>query len=202
MPCTTRSPALPGPLISHRLGPRALALLCASCVVTAFAQESPPREQRRVFIDMAHARSGMELASVGLQLPWAWRRPWLGGELSGLWDAHVARWHVSAASGGPGRRQWTQLALVPTLRLRFDGGRSPWFVEGGIGLSVIDGHVQTRDERFSTRFNFTDHLGVGVNLGNHWQHQLLLAVRHVSNGSIRKPNPGESFLQLRYGLAF
>lgn len=142
------------------------------------------------------------MASVGVQLPWDWRRSFIGGELTGHWDAHIAHWRVSAGAAGPDRRQWTQLAVVPTLRLRFDGGRSPWFMEGGIGLSWLNGKFETREKKFSTRFNFTDHLGVGMNFGERWQHELMLAVRHVSNGGIRKPNPGENFVQLRYAMAF
>lgn len=160
-------------------------------------------EPRRIFIDGARAASDVGLASVGGQWPWAWRRDFLGGELRGHWEAHVAQWRVPSGTAVPGgRRHWTQLALVPTLRWRFDGGRSPWFMEGGIGLSAMDGHYATRHKAFSTRFNFTDHQGVGVNFGTHRQHELMLLVRHVSNGGIRKPNPGEDFVQVRYSHSF
>ncbi|RYF42071.1 MAG: acyloxyacyl hydrolase [Comamonadaceae bacterium] len=185
----------------------AFAVLAAMCAVPmpAGAQDAPThtaREPRRMFIDGARAASDVGLASVGVQLPWGWHRPLLGGELTGHWDAHIAHWRVPAGTAASERRHWTQLALVPTLRLRFDGGRSAWFVEGGIGLSVLDGRYATRHKNFSTRFNFTDHQGVGFNFGARRQHELMLIVRHVSNGGIRKPNPGEDFVQLRYGLAF
>lgn len=160
-------------------------------------------EPRRVFIDGARAAGDVGLASVGVQWPWAWRRDLLGGELTGHWDAHIAHWRVPSGTAVPGgRRHWAQLALVPTLRWRWDGGRSAWFVEGGIGLSAMDGHYATRHKAFSTRFNFTDHQGVGFNFGAHRQHELMLLVRHVSNGGIRKPNPGEDFVQVRYSHAF
>lgn len=179
----------------------ALVAACAWVAATASAQDAPP-EQRRIFIDGARAAGDVGLASVGVQLPWEWRRSFLGGELSGHWDAHVAHWRAPAGTAASERRHWTQLALVPTLRLRFDGGRSAWFMEGGIGLSVLDGHYATRHKTFSTRFNFTDHQGIGFNFGAQRQHELMLIVRHVSNGGIRKPNPGEDFVQLRYGFAF
>lgn len=159
-------------------------------------------EPRRMFVDGGRAAGDVGLASVGVQIPWAWHRPFLGGELSGHWDAHVAHWRVPAGRAEPGRRHWTQVALVPTLRLRFDGGRSAWFLEGGIGLSVLDGHYTTRHKTFSTRFNFTDHQGIGFNFGERRQHELMLVLRHVSNGGIRKPNPGENFMQVRYSRAF
>lgn len=187
--------------------PRTLALLgvLGALATAAGAQDAALQtapEPRRMFIDGARAASDVGLVSVGVQLPWEWRRSFLGGELTGHWDAHIAHWRVPAGSAASDRRHWTQLALVPTLRLRFDGGRSAWFMEGGIGVSVLDGHYAMRHKAFSTRFNFTDHQGIGFNFGARRQHELMLMVRHVSNGGIRKPNPGEDFVQVRYGLAF
>jgi lipid A 3-O-deacylase len=173
---------------------------------SARAQElaaSATPEPRRIFIDGARAASDVGLASVGVQWPWAWRRDFLGGELTGHWDTHIAHWRVPPGTAVPGgRRHWTQLAVVPTLRWRFDGGRSAWFMEGGIGLSALDGHYATRHKAFSTRFNFADHQGVGFNFGGRRQHELMLIVRHISNGGIRKPNPGEDFVQVRYSRSF
>ena len=167
----------------------------------AFTSATP--EPRRIFIDGARAASDVGLVSAGVQWPWAWRRDVLGGELTGHWDTHIAHWRAPSGTAVPGgRRHWTQLAMVPTLRWRFDGGRSAWFIEGGIGLSALDGHYATRHKAFSTRFNFTDHQGVGFNFGARRQHEWMLIVRHVSNGGIRKPNPGEDFVQVRYSRSF
>jgi lipid A 3-O-deacylase len=180
-----------------------LGFLSSVCLAQPVAEApTPAGEPRRVFIDGARAAGQVGLVSVGVQLPWDLRRPFLGGELTGHWDAHVAHWQAPAERAAGERRRWTQLALVPTLRLRFDGGRSAWFVEGGVGLSVLDGDYTTQRKTFSTRFNFTDHQGIGVNFGAHQRHEIMLFIRHVSNGGIRKPNPGEDFVQIRYGLAF
>lgn len=195
----------------------ALIALIAAGPEPVFAQQaspsseadavSPPAaattlEPRRVFVDGGRAAGDVGIASVGVQIPWAWQRSFLGGQLTGHWDAHIAHWRVPPGRAEPGRRHWTQLALVPTLRLRFDGGRSAWFMEGGIGASVLDGHYATRHKAFSTRFNFTDHQGIGFNFGERRQHELMLVLRHVSNGGIRKPNPGENFMQVRYSHVF
>ncbi|WP_338798892.1 acyloxyacyl hydrolase [Acidovorax sp. DW039] len=156
-----------------------------------------------MFLDGGRAAGDVGLASVGLQWPWTWRRSLMGGALTGHWEVHLARWRVPEGTAEPGvGRLWTQWALVPALRWRPDEGRSAWFVEGGIGVSVMDGHYATRHKAFSTRFNFTDHVGVGVSFGAQRQHELILLARHVSNGGIRKPNPGENFVQLRYSRSF
>lgn len=183
---------------------RAAALLALALLsLTGHAQDAESAgERRRVFIDGARAAGDVGLMSVGVQLPWKLRRPLLGGELTGHWDVHVAHWRAPDGTAATERQRWTQLALVPTLRLRFRGGESAWFMEGGIGLSVLDGHYVTRRKAFSTRFNFTDHQGIGFNFGAHRRHELMLLVRHVSNGGIRKPNPGEDFVQIRYGIVF
>ena len=205
-----------GPLAPQRLrgacGYTVVVGLCALAVpagaqesATAAALSSMPTaapQPRRIFIDGARAASDVGLVSVGVQWPWGWHSNVLGGELTGHWDTHIAHWRVPEGAAAQGRRQWTQLAVVPTLRLRFDGGRSAWFMEGGIGVSVLDGHYATRHKTFSTRFNFSDHQGVGFNFGAERQHELVLVLRHVSNGGIRKPNPGEDFVQVRYSRVF
>jgi hypothetical protein len=57
---------------------------------------------------------------------------------------------------------------------------------------------EKRRSRFSTRFNFGDHLAVGLRFGPRGEHGVALRLQHFSNGGIEKPNPGEDFLQLRY----
>ena len=64
-----------------------------------------------------------------------------------------------------GRHTLTQLGLVPVWRLRFDQGRSDWFVEAGIGVSVLDKQYQIPGKRFGTEFNFHDTVGVGRSFG-------------------------------------
>jgi lipid A 3-O-deacylase len=204
-----RSSSMPvsAPVALRHAWPAAVLLALACAAPASFAQEADAGtstgEPRRFFIDGARAAGDVGLASVGVQLPWhSFRRSFLGTELTGHWDAHIAHWRAPASTAASDRRHWTQVALVPTLRLRFRGGESAWFMEGGIGLSVLDGYYATRHKRFSTRFNFTDHQGFGFNFGANRQHEVMLILRHVSNGGIRKPNPGEDFVQLRYSHTF
>ena len=75
-------------------------------------------------------------------------------------------------------------------------------VNSGRTKLTIATTTSTPSKTFSTRFNFASHLGVGVRLGAQQQHEWLLRVQHVSNAGLKKPNPGENFLQLRYALHF
>ncbi|MCW7537836.1 acyloxyacyl hydrolase [Aquabacterium sp. A7-Y] len=134
---------------------------------------------------------------------WPWRKAWsaFGGQWSGYWEAAIGRW---SAPGPDGReRAWaTQFGLTPVLRWRGRGGESPWFAEAGIGLTVVTPIYRSRSKRFSTGFNFGDHLAVGRNFGAQGQHELSLRYQHFSNGGIEHPNPGEDFVQLRYARSF
>lgn len=78
----------------------------------------------------------------------------------------------------------------------------PWFVEGGIGLAYLNEPYRNASKEFGTQWNFSDHLGVGRSFGADRQHELGVYVKHVSNAGVRKPNPGETFAQLRYAYRF
>ena len=88
------------------------------------------------------------------------------------------------------------------LRWRAAQGASPWFVEAGTGLVWHSRHYASDDKYFSTRYNFASHLGVGRNFGPQGRHALAVRLQHISNAGIKKPNPGDNFLQLRYAVAF
>lgn len=133
----------------------------------------------------------------------AWPSKWQHVSRTGLWtasiEAFVSYW--GARLGGH-REGYTQVAVAPVVRYRFDHGRSDWFAEGGIGLSWLDSLYVRDHKRFSTRFNFHDTVGIGFNFGAHREHELSLRLTHVSNAGIKEPNPGENFIQLRYGRNF
>ena len=154
-----------------------------------------------IYLQAAAAEQSTDAVTVGVTLPWRqWRMPLWGGELRGHWDIYLSRWSFDRAPGG--RSNSLVLGVAPTLRLRPDEGRSPWFWEAGIGATVASHRYRVQDHEFSTRFNFASHLGLGRNFGAQRQHELMLSVQHVSNAGIKSPNPGENFLQLRYALHF
>jgi hypothetical protein len=133
----------------------------------------------------------------------AWPSRWQHVSHNGLWTASIETFvsYWSARLDGQ-RKGYTQVAIAPVVRYRFDHGRSDWFAEGGVGLSWLDDLYQRDHKRFSTRFNFHDTLGVGFNFGAHREHELSVRLTHVSNAGIKEPNPGENFIQLRYGRNF
>jgi lipid A 3-O-deacylase len=137
--------------------------------------------------------------TAGLLWPWSWRRDFGRTELTGLTEGFVSYWN---ARGVDGRQSFTQIGVLPVLRMRFDGGRSDWFIEGGIGVSLMDRTYRTSVKEFSTTGNFVDVVGVGRTFGGDRRRELSLRFAHISNANIKKPNPGEEFLQLRYAVMF
>ena len=140
-------------------------------------------------------------ATVGVT--WDWSRRWSlsSGELSGYWEASLGRWR----GPGVGDSRWaytTQIGITPVFRWRPDGGGSPWFFEAGIGANALTPVYHTERKGFSTVFNFGDQLAVGRSFGEQREQELALRVQHFSNGGIKEPNPGETFVQLRYVYRF
>jgi lipid A 3-O-deacylase len=174
----------------------ATAAALAALSLNAQAMDLTPRG---AFAVAGVAARGTDSLSVGAIWPWAWRTQLPGGEVTAITEAYVSRWKARAAVG---RQSFTQFGLVPLVRLRRDEGRSDWFGELGIGVSVTDRVYNTPGKRFSTRFNFVDTLGIGRSFGAQRQQELGVRLVHMSNAGIKHPNPGENFLQLRYAVMF
>ncbi|MGB3881445.1 MAG: acyloxyacyl hydrolase [Diaphorobacter nitroreducens] len=185
------------------LSPAPFLAAAAACLTAppALAQPSEDRAYApSVYVQGEWARRQTDAVTIGATLPWGtWRRPLWGGELRGHWDVSLSRWSFDGIGG---HNSAVVVGVAPTLRLRPDEGRSPWFWEAGIGATVASHRYRVQDHEFSTRFNFASHLGLGRNFGAQRQHELMLSVQHVSNAGIKSPNPGENFLQLRYALHF
>ena len=130
-----------------------------------------------------------------------WHREWLGGYATLYTEASFGRW-LSDSDNGASSSAWvTQLGLTPVLR--WQPQSSPdWFFEAGIGANVLAPIFRSSDKRFSTAFNFGDHIAVGRRFGTAREHEVALRLQHFSNAGIRHPNPGENFVQLRYAQAF
>jgi lipid A 3-O-deacylase len=151
------------------------------------------------FVEAGSAPHGTHDVTAGVVWPWDWHGRWHAAQLSGITEAYLSEW---SARGIGERRSFTQVGVLPLVRLRFHGGASPWFVEGGIGVSVTRPVYRTATKEFSTAFNFVDTVGFGRSLDAQQHHELSLCLQHFSNADIKRPNPGENFVQLRYAVAF
>lgn len=140
---------------------------------------------------------GATMAGVGVIWDWNFWRIRPKTELTAHTELMLNGWRADAVGGGS--RNYGQVVVLPTLRMRFGQGGSPWFLEVGIGASWLNHKFQTPEKEFSTQWNFYDVLGAGYTFGGkEGKNEINLRWVHVSNGGIRKPNPGQDFGQIRY----
>jgi len=189
----------------HRQGAAATCAAVVAMLASAPAAraQTPPAHAwvpGGAFIQLGESRDGTRMATLGLQWQSGWRHGWWGGQLGYSTEALLGHWRAPGPRGG--HETYTHLALVPMLRNRADGGRSRWFLEGGIGVSLTDNVYRGAHKQFSTTFNFVDVIGVGYSFGAAREHELGLRVVHISNADVKKPNPGMDSLQLRYARMF
>jgi len=198
-----------GVFMRHAAASWVAAITFGSVGAGAMADQPPAKEAgleaqrapgRLLFAQAGVGPSGLLSAGFGVGWEWRWRRIAAGGEWSGQTVVFFNHWRADAAGGG--RQDFWQAGLVPLLRYRFARGRSPWFVEGGIGLAVTDRYYITPSKVFGSRLNFSDNLAVGMNLDPQWRQEVSLRRQHTSNAGIRRPNPGEELLLLRYAVQF
>lgn len=162
----------------------------------AFAAELRPAG---VFVEGGEGDHAVHAASIGAVWPWSWQHATASGAWAGYTEAWLSRWN---ARGAGGRSDFDHVGVAPMFRYRGAHGASPWFVEGGVGLIFMDRRFATPDKQFSTRWNFADTLGVGRNFGTRGQHEVALRITHFSNAGLKRPNPGQNLLRLKYAYLF
>lgn len=186
-------------LAQHRR-PWGFIALC-SCLIAPLSAMAELRLKPSSIFLQAGARSSTHTLHAGLTWHSDWQKPIGVGRLSGYLEASIAEWRYEGAYDGS-KRRLSQFAVTPALRWRPSGDASLWFVEAGIGLSLTSSYYETNNKRFSTRFNFGTHLGLGRNFGNHREQEISVRIQHFSNAGLKQPNPGENFIQLRYTYRF
>jgi lipid A 3-O-deacylase len=117
-----------------------------------------------------------------------WRKRERGGHewhLAGYWEFTAGLWDNKDESTA-------DLGATPVFRLQ----RKAIYVEGAIGFHLVSTRISAA-RVFSTAFQFGDHLGAGMRFGPGRRYDLGMRVQHLSNGGLRKPNPGINFLLVR-----
>ena len=171
-----------------------LAAAALALCQAAAAQSAAPRLG---YVQLGVAEHNVHTEAVGVRLPW---HTFGNGRWQLDADLSVAHWSSRPWIDGGSRRSTVVFEATPAFRFE---ASNYLYLTGGIGLTLANRKYRNHGRRFSTFYNFATHLGAGVWLdGAQRTHALELRVQHVSNGSIKKPNPGEDFLQLRYLHSF
>ncbi|MDL1860181.1 acyloxyacyl hydrolase [Betaproteobacteria bacterium PRO7] len=190
----TRSAANDIPLGARRMAVSVLTVLLPGAAFAADGADGSLRPHR---LTLLHgAASDARATSVGLQWDLPWRRAWgRRGTLTAHAEFALGHWRADAG-GDRSSAVSTQVGLTPVLRYTF-AGAAGWFVEAGVGANLIAPVYRSKDRRFSTAFNFGDHVGVGWRSSARPGWEWALRVQHFSNAGIARPNPGENFVQLQ-----
>ena len=173
-----------------------LLLWTLSCVANPSAVDD---DAPRVFFQTGAAEQDTRSYTAGAWWNWNWERDYALGRATGYTEFAVGRWSSPDDAGGD--RWVTQIGITPVIRLQPYGAYQNWFVEAGIGANAIFPIYRNGEKRFSTEFNFGDHLAIGRKLDGGKQ-EVALRIQHFSNAGLRSPNPGENFLQIRYASRF
>ena len=135
------------------------------------------------------------MGRVGLQ--WKWNKQWFKRDqwhIGGYWDLSLGHWRRDEVWAGQ-NDNITELGLTPTLRLQQNDGHG-MYVEAGVGAHLLS-RTSLGPKRFSTAFQFGEHVGIGYRFGDKGAIDLSLRYQHLSNAGIKHPNSGINFGQVR-----
>ena len=108
-------------------------------------------------------------------------------------EGHVAWWHTDEGSV---HDNIVEVGITPVVRfIRSEGAIRP-YMEAGVGVRLLSSPTISRAYTLSSAFQFADMVGVGTQFGSRQQYQAGFRFQHMSNASIKEPNPGINFSQL------
>jgi len=73
------------------------------------------------------------------------------------------------------------------------------FLEAGLGAHLLS-NVRFSDLYLSTSLQFGSHIGAGIYFGRDRKFSLVYRFQHLSNASVKQPNPGIEFHLLQFGF--
>ena len=148
------------------------------------------------------SNTSVDMTRIGVQ--WNWSKRWAitqNWHIGGYWDLGFGYWaNDSARKTNNGL---TDLSFTPVFRLQQTSmsAISP-YLEAAIGFHLLSDSSVTEQRRFSTTFQFGDHLGLGFRFGHRHAMDLGYRYQHLSNAGIKHPNHGINFHQVRFQYHF
>jgi len=96
-------------------------------------------------------------------------------------------WRVPDLAGATQR---FDLHATPVWRADF----SHTYVEAGIGVYLLSHTINNNTTSLSTSLEFGSHAGAGLRLGTRGETRVGIALQHLSNGGIKQPSGGVTFM--------
>ena len=147
--------------------------------------------------------TGNKSQLVRVATQWDWGSKWWqsnGTHISGYWDLSLAEFRQEKYLDVTGQHEnLTDIGFTPVFRFQKDDKKG-LYAEAGVGLHLMSHLYDNNGRRFSTAFEFGDHVGAGYVFNNGLD--LGLELQHFSNGSIKEPNSGANFAVIRVAYHF
>jgi lipid A 3-O-deacylase len=147
--------------------------------------------------------TGNKTQLVRVATQWDWGSKWWqsnGTHIGGYWDLSLAEFRQDKYQNVLNQhKNLTDIGFTPVFRFQNDDKKG-LYAEAGIGLHLMSHLYDNNGRRFSTAFEFGDHLGAGYVFSNGLD--LGLKLQHFSNGGIKEPNSGANFAVVRAAYRF
>ncbi len=166
----------------------ALALLAASPVWAG---------DKQILLRYGESDGDYERSGIGLRLAPIWSADW------GHWKAllrpefELSHFRYTGPAAGPDSLE--QGGAIAHFRVRRGTGGMRPYAEAGLGGSLFS-NDQLGRKMFSTHFQFSEHLGLGLEFAESWFAGWQYS--HYSNADIDTPNDGIDLHQLVVGAHF
>ena len=179
---------------------RALAILVSLLLVVPSARAVDGMSVEIGTSDSSNAE--VDMLRIGVQ--WNWSKRWALSQnwhIGGYWDLSFGSWNNNSPLKT--NNGLTDLGFTPVFRLQQTsmGAISP-YLEAAIGFHLLSSTSVSEERRFSTMFQFGDHLGFGIRFGAKHAMDLGYRYQHLSNAGIKHPNQGINFHQVRFQYHF
>jgi lipid A 3-O-deacylase len=172
----------------------ALALLALSLAPLAAAATA---EGRAVALQAGEAGSDYERVGLSLRLGPLWSSQWGNWKASLRPELELSHFRYTGPAAGPDSME--QIGAIGVLHLHHGEGSIRPYVEAGLGAALFS-RDQLGSKDFSTSFQFSEHLGLGLEFAERWFAGLQYS--HYSNADIEKPNDGLDLHQIVIGMHF
>lgn len=190
-------PSSPPAVVSSRRRPSSGFAAAALLTVCAVAAAPAYAEDIDVLLRHSFSSGDYERAGVGMRFKPLWSDDWGNWKATVRPEVEVSHFRYSGSK--PGRSSLNQLGAIAQFRLTYGSSKVRPYVEAGLGGSLFS-HTSLGDKAFSTAFQFSEHVGAGIEFAERWY--VGWQFSHYSNAGIKRPNNGLDLHQIMLGMRF
>jgi len=143
-----------------------------------------------------NAGTNYDAAGISLRLPSWWSAKPDGWTATLSPKLELTRFRYD---GSQGTQHLNEAGALGLFRFERASGAIRPYAEAGLGIAAFS-RDNLGNKDFSTHFQFTEQLALGVRFAEHWT--VAVGYTHYSNADIKTPNDGIDMYQASLGFAF